>query len=178
MHINGLGVDRIIQIRNIAYKFNTSNKTRITIIDGINNKGYKIVETNNNTCRGYVSYKEKIIAVNFTKNYGKGLNFVLAHELGHIILDHNKRDTVKYKSSSYEIDQHMYSPQFEKEANYFAAFSLVPDDFYSFIVEGNNFISASNYKKIYQQFSSQILASYNCFEIHMETLNQIRKLYG
>jgi len=92
------------------------------IIKKIEEIGFKIVYKTLKNARGQVDWTTKEVSIDREKAYGRGLNFVLAHELGHILLNHAYRATERFKNR----DGHHYSVEFEQEANFFAAYLLVP----------------------------------------------------
>jgi len=97
-------------------------------------EGYKKVEINKpNGVDGSITYipgKGTFIAINTAKPLNR-IRFTLAHELGHIFLNHDKRDVYdgeKYREmDGIDLDELPSSaPAKEVEANIFASELLIP----------------------------------------------------
>lgn len=99
-------------------------------------EGYKKVEINKpNGVDGSITHipgKGTFVAINVAKPINR-IRFTLAHELGHIILNHDKRDVYdgeKYRELEDICEDELPScaPAKETEANVFASELLIPLD--------------------------------------------------
>jgi Zn-dependent peptidase ImmA (M78 family) len=125
-------LQRLDKIKEYAYNY-TKDLIKIPIdpilIAEKNNLGIININFNDNHVLGVVSNKFKFIGVEGKLNYEKK-RFIIAHELGHYILEHMNKEKDEIKFYKTDLDNTSYcSDQEDSEANYFADCLLMPENF-------------------------------------------------
>lgn len=138
--------------------------------------GYKLIRypLGENATLGFTMIKENdtIIFTNSSYRLSREI-FTLAHEIGHVVLhmniEHSFIDDNATLSDNYEDDK-------EKEANYFAACLLMPDDVVDKFLDlelvdfPNNSLSALDIARIMSEFN----VSFDMALVRLEVLGKIK----
>ena len=115
------------KIDEIYEKYNISRVYPVPLLDIVKALGYEaryfIVKPDNMNLAGATYYKEKRIFVSPIEFGGRG-NFTVAHELGHIILGHDKDNDREYDTRAEIIAPERKTKEYD--ANEFAAELLMP----------------------------------------------------
>ena len=115
------------KIDEIYEKYNISRVYPVPLLDIVKALGYEaryfIVKPDNINLAGATYYKEKKIFISPIE-FGGRYNFTLAHELGHIILGHDKDNDREYDTRAEIIAPERKTKEYD--ANEFAAELLMP----------------------------------------------------
>lgn len=105
------------------------------------------IDSKYNKISGFIDTDSCNMYVNALEN-PKRMNFTIAHELGHYLLEHTSKaeygELLYHRPLCKEDD-----PVIEKEANYFAANLLVPEEFLKKTIKNYPFITDSQLGNIF-----------------------------
>ena len=127
------------EIKELYEQYNVPRVYPVPLLDIVKALGYTaqyfVVKPDNQDLAGATYYKEKKIFISPIE-FGGRYNFTLAHEIGHIVLGHDKENDREYDTRAEIIAPERKTNEYD--ANEFAAELLMPEDEFRKIWEKNH----------------------------------------